>query len=112
MAEWIYFERALADGMLILVGPTLGRKNTGIAIFEAPDGEAARRFMGEASSQGVREGRIATVPRLAATRPRLMGRSIAAGALLATRPGASFASRSPTSAVGTTSPGMTAPANR
>jgi uncharacterized protein YciI len=41
------FERALADGMLILVGPTLGRKNTGIAIFEAPDKGAARRFMAE-----------------------------------------------------------------
>jgi uncharacterized protein YciI len=41
------FERALADGMLILVGPTLGSKNTGIAIFEAPDEAAARRFMEE-----------------------------------------------------------------
>lgn len=39
------FQRALADGVLILVGPTLGRKNTGITIFEAPDEEAARRFM-------------------------------------------------------------------
>jgi uncharacterized protein YciI len=39
------FERALAEGMLILVGPTLGRTNTGIAIFEAPDEAAARRFM-------------------------------------------------------------------
>jgi uncharacterized protein YciI len=41
------FERALADGRLILVGPTLGHTNTGIAIFEAPDEEAARRFMEE-----------------------------------------------------------------
>ena len=41
------FQRALADGIVILVGPTLGRKNTGIAIFEAPDEEAARRFMEE-----------------------------------------------------------------
>jgi uncharacterized protein YciI len=41
------FQRALADGMLVLVGPTLGSKNTGIAIFEAPDEEAARRFMEE-----------------------------------------------------------------
>lgn len=39
------FQRALADGTVILVGPTLGRKNTGIAIFEAPDEDAARRFM-------------------------------------------------------------------
>ena len=35
------FERMLADGSLILVGPTLGWTNTGIAIFEAPD-EAPR----------------------------------------------------------------------
>jgi uncharacterized protein YciI len=41
------FERALADGIVILVGPTLGPKNTGIAIFEAPDEDAARRFMEE-----------------------------------------------------------------
>lgn len=72
MAEWMYFihpprdnfaatmtaeERAvwdvhfrrlqqlLADGTLILVGPTLGIKNTGIAIFEAPDEAAARQVM-------------------------------------------------------------------
>jgi uncharacterized protein YciI len=41
------FERALADGTVILVGPTLGSVNTGICIFEAPDEEAARRFMDE-----------------------------------------------------------------
>ena len=41
------FQRAMADGMLILVGPTLGHKNTGITIFEAPDEAAARRFMEE-----------------------------------------------------------------
>ena len=72
MGEWIYFlhvpredfaetmteaeqaawsvhferlERMLADGTLILAGPTLGRVNTGIAIFEAPDEAAARRIM-------------------------------------------------------------------
>ena len=39
------FEQAMADGTLILVGPTLGHINTGIAIFEAPDEVAARRFM-------------------------------------------------------------------
>lgn len=42
MRQWIY-----ADGTLILVGPTLGQKNTGIAIFEAPDEAAARRSMDE-----------------------------------------------------------------
>ena len=41
------FQRELAAGRLILVGPTLGSKNTGIAIFEAPDEDAARRFMEE-----------------------------------------------------------------
>ena len=41
------FQQALADGRLILVGPTLGRQNTGIAIFEAPDEAAAQRFMDE-----------------------------------------------------------------
>jgi uncharacterized protein YciI len=41
------FERTLAEGSLILVGPTLGPTNTGIAIFEAHDEEAARRVMDE-----------------------------------------------------------------
>jgi uncharacterized protein YciI len=41
------FERELAAGRLILVGPTLGTVNTGIAIFEAADDAAARRFMDE-----------------------------------------------------------------
>jgi uncharacterized protein YciI len=74
MAEWIYFihpprddfaatmteaERAvwaehferlqqlMDEGTLVLAGPTLGPINTGIAIFEAPDEEAARRLMEE-----------------------------------------------------------------
>lgn len=74
MAEWIYFihpprdnfaatmtdeekrvwalhferlERLLADGVMVLVGPTLGPVNTGIAIFEAPDEATARRIMDE-----------------------------------------------------------------
>ncbi len=50
-AVWgVHFERfgrMLAEGSLILVGPTLGPKNTGIAIFEAPDEGAARRIMEE-----------------------------------------------------------------
>jgi uncharacterized protein YciI len=41
------FERMLAEGTIILVGPTLGPINTGIAIFEAPDEEAAQRIMDE-----------------------------------------------------------------
>lgn len=72
MAEWIYFihaprddfsatmteeeeavwashfarlQRLLADGTLILAGPTLGGVNTGVTIFEAPDEAAAVRLM-------------------------------------------------------------------
>ena len=72
MAEWIYFlhaprerfaetmspeeERIMgehfqrlgalqAEGTTILVGPTLGDINTGIAVFEAPDEDAARAIM-------------------------------------------------------------------
>ncbi len=41
------FERMLAEGSLVLVGPTLGSVNTGIAIFEAPDEAAARAVMEE-----------------------------------------------------------------
>jgi uncharacterized protein YciI len=39
------FRRALAEGTIILVGPSLGHINTGICIFEAPDEAAARAFM-------------------------------------------------------------------
>jgi uncharacterized protein YciI len=72
MAQWIYFlhvarenfaatmtpeeervwglhferlQRLLADGTLIMAGPTLGRINTGIAVIEAPDEASARRIM-------------------------------------------------------------------
>jgi hypothetical protein len=44
------FERLLAEGVIILVGPTLGPVNTGIAIFEAPDEAAARILMNETLS--------------------------------------------------------------
>ncbi len=74
MAEWIYFihpprddfaatmtdaeqaawaahfarlQRLLAGGQLILAGPTLGRINTGVAVFEAPDEAAAEQVMME-----------------------------------------------------------------
>jgi uncharacterized protein YciI len=40
-------QRALDDGTLILAGPTLGKINTGIGVFEAPDEETARRFLDE-----------------------------------------------------------------
>lgn len=39
------YQRLLAEGTLVLAGPTLGSVNTGIFIFEAPDEEAARQIM-------------------------------------------------------------------
>ncbi|MEU8820922.1 YciI family protein [Actinoplanes sp. NPDC048796] len=74
MAEWIYFlhpprenfaatmtdeekavwaahfqrlQQLLADGVLIMAGPTLGPVNTGVAVIEAPDEATARRIMDE-----------------------------------------------------------------
>ena len=43
--HWIRIQRLFAEGRIVLVGPTLGRLNTGICIFEAPDEQAAREFM-------------------------------------------------------------------
>jgi uncharacterized protein YciI len=56
----VHFERLsrlLADGVLILAGPTLGPVNTGIAIFEAADEEAAQEIM---QADPVIEGGFAT----------------------------------------------------
>ncbi|HEY2791348.1 MAG TPA: YciI family protein, partial [Micromonosporaceae bacterium] len=44
-AHFTYLKSLLAAGVLIAAGPTLGATNTGIAIFEAPDEETARRIM-------------------------------------------------------------------
>ena len=46
-AHFERFQRLLAEGVIVLVGPTLGPVNTGIAIFEAPDERAARQIMEE-----------------------------------------------------------------
>lgn len=46
----VHFERLqrlLADGTLIMAGPTLGDANTGICVFEAADEDAARTIMEE-----------------------------------------------------------------
>jgi uncharacterized protein YciI len=43
--HWARLQREFAEGRVILVGPTLGRTNTGICVFEAPDEAAARQFM-------------------------------------------------------------------
>lgn len=45
--HWERLKRLFAEGSIILVGPTLGRVNTGICVFEAPDEEAALRIMNE-----------------------------------------------------------------
>src|SRR3954447_19939978 len=53
-------QRLLAEGTLIMAGPTLGAVNTGIAIVEAPDEEAARRLMEEdpAIASGIGRGEL------------------------------------------------------
>jgi uncharacterized protein YciI len=87
MAEWIYFlhppredfaatmteeeravwaehfvrlQRLLAEGVLVLAGPTLGSVNTGICVFEADDESAARRIMEEdpCVSSGMARGEL------------------------------------------------------
>jgi len=40
-----YMEALLREGTLVLAGPTLGPANTGLCIFEAEDGAAARAIM-------------------------------------------------------------------
>ena len=40
-----YMDQLLERGQLILAGPTLGPANTGLCIFEADDGDAARAIM-------------------------------------------------------------------
>jgi uncharacterized protein YciI len=63
-AVWaVHFERLqrlLAEGTLILAGPTLGPVNTGIAVIEAPDEAAARRLMEEdpAIASGIARGEL------------------------------------------------------
>jgi uncharacterized protein YciI len=43
--HFTHLQQLLADGTLVLAGPTLGRVNTGIAVFEAADEETARALM-------------------------------------------------------------------
>jgi uncharacterized protein YciI len=88
MAEWIYFihaprdnfaesmtdeeeevwsehfqrlKRLLAEGLLVMAGPTLGSNNTGIVVFEADD---------EAAAQVILEGDPVFVSGLARTELR------------------------------------------
>jgi uncharacterized protein YciI len=55
-----YLERLLAEGVLVLAGPTLGRVNTGLAIFEAPDRETAEQIMtaDPAVAEGIVRGEL------------------------------------------------------
>lgn len=87
MAEWIYFlhpprenfaatmtaaehavwsdhfeliKQRYDDGQIILVGPTLGEKNTGVCVFEAEDEAAATAFMASdpAITSGIASGEL------------------------------------------------------
>jgi uncharacterized protein YciI len=43
--HWERIQRLYKEGSIVLVGPTLGPRNTGICVFEAPDEVAARAIM-------------------------------------------------------------------
>ena len=43
--HWTRIKRLFAEGRIVLVGPTMGRHNTGICVFEADDEDAARTIM-------------------------------------------------------------------
>jgi uncharacterized protein YciI len=45
--HWVRLMRLFEEGRVLLVGPTLGRVNTGLCVFEAPDEAAALAFMNE-----------------------------------------------------------------
>jgi uncharacterized protein YciI len=52
-AHAVWLRGLLADGALIAAGPCLGQVNTGIAIFEAPSEDEARRIVvGEPVTSG------------------------------------------------------------
>jgi uncharacterized protein YciI len=42
-ASWL--RQLMADGVLIVAGPCLGRVNTGVAVFDAADEDAAKRIV-------------------------------------------------------------------
>ncbi len=58
--HWARIQRLFADGSIVLIGPTLGRTNTGICVFEAPDEAAARAFMNDdpAIAEGIARGEL------------------------------------------------------
>ena len=58
--HWERIQRLYAEGRIILVGPTLGKVNTGICVFEAPNEAAARAIMDEdpAIAEGFATGEL------------------------------------------------------
>lgn len=58
--HFAHLERLLAEGVLVLAGPTLGETNTGITVFEAPDEASARAVMESdpAIAKGVVRGEL------------------------------------------------------
>jgi uncharacterized protein YciI len=58
--HFAHLQRLLAEGTLVLAGPTLGSTNTGIAVIEAPDREAAEALMNAdpAIARGVVRGEL------------------------------------------------------
>ncbi len=58
--HWARVKRLYDEGRIVLVGPTLGRVNTGICVFEAPDEAAALELMrgDPAIAEGVAAGEL------------------------------------------------------
>jgi uncharacterized protein YciI len=45
--HFVRLQRLMAEGTLVLAGPTLGAVNTGLVVIEAPDEASARQIMDE-----------------------------------------------------------------
>ena len=43
--HWQRIKRLYGEGVIVLVGPTFGRVNTGLCVFEAPDEASALEIM-------------------------------------------------------------------
>ena len=58
--HWERIKRLFDEGVVVLVGPTLGRTNTGICVFEAPDEVAALEIMNgdPAIASGIATGEL------------------------------------------------------
>ena len=58
--HWERVKRLFDEGRIVLIGPTLGRHNTGICVFEAPDEAAALALMNgdPAIAEGIAKGEL------------------------------------------------------